>query len=323
MHSSFMHRLFWGIVPIAVGVVFLLNHVGIIDMSLGEFFSTFWPAFLIFFGLQGMLLQNGVFWWNPLLILIGFFFLGRNLNWFSMELSDVMPLVWPVALILFGFSMIFKGKRKRRRTREPYPEDRWNPITPPPMREAPSGPPPAPPAYDELDSPAPSAPHSDSVPPPPRPPHVHEAGWKTHHQEKEHWKAYKHDWKDPRRQDYSRFIGDVHMGNDYWELRPMSISHFIGDTMLDLTKAQIPMGETRIYVSAFIGDVKIFVPNDMSVGIQVSSSCLIGDVKVLDQKREGLFNHMTVETPYYADTDKRVVLVVSCFIGDVRISKVG
>jgi lia operon protein LiaF len=83
------------------------------------------------------------------------------------------------------------------------------------------------------------------------------------------------------------------------------------------------MGETRVYVSSFIGDVKVFVPNDIAVGIKVISSCLIGDVKVLDQKRGGLFNQMSVETPNYADSDKRVVLVVSSFIGDVRITKVG
>ena len=103
----------------------------------------------------------------------------------------------------------------------------------------------------------------------------------------------------------------------------MTISHFIGDTTLDLTKAQIPLGETKVYVSSFIGDVKVFVPNDLSIGIQVVSSCLIGDVKVLDQKRGGMFNQMTVETPHFPDIDKRVVLVVSCFIGDVRVTKVG
>ena len=29
----------------------------------------------------------------------------------------------------------------------------------------------------------------------------------------------------------------------------MNISHFIGDTVLDLTKAQIPAGETRLHIS--------------------------------------------------------------------------
>jgi len=69
--------------------------------------------------------------------------------------------------------------------------------------------------------------------------------------------------------------------------------------------------------------VKVFVPGDANVGIQVVSSSLIGDVRVWEQKRGGLFNSMSVESPYYADADKRVVLVASAFIGDVRVTKVG
>nr|WP_233567690.1 LiaF domain-containing protein [Cohnella faecalis] len=65
------------------------------------------------------------------------------------------------------------------------------------------------------------------------------------------------------------------------------------------------------------------MPNDANIGVQVVSSCLIGDVSILDQKRGGLFNQTTVETLSYQDTEKKVVLVVSSFIGDVRVTKVG
>jgi lia operon protein LiaF len=103
----------------------------------------------------------------------------------------------------------------------------------------------------------------------------------------------------------------------------MNISHFIGDTTLDLTKAQIPVGETRVYVSCFIGDVKVFVPNDPGIGVQVMSSSLIGDVRVWDQQRGGFFNQLSVESPGFSDAEKRVVLIASAFIGDVRVTKVG
>jgi len=49
----------------------------------------------------------------------------------------------------------------------------------------------------------------------------------------------------------------------------------------------------------------------------------MGVVTVLDRKRGGLFNQMNVETPGYADSAKQVVIVVSSFIGDVRVTKVG
>jgi lia operon protein LiaF len=341
MKSSMVHRLCWGLVIVAIGVVFLLNQIGLTTMNIGELFSQFWPVFIILPGLQGLLLQGGrVVWWNFIVIFIGVYFLGRNLGWFVWAFSDMIRLIGPIAIILFGVCMIFQGNRGKSpcKQNDLQQGEQWNPITPPitrvpPAPPMPPGPPPAPPEWDEFDrqnsdfqaqpsyEPAVTAKPSMSEETARQSSNAQYGGWKQKYEHKEWWKA--HDWNSPNRENHSRFIGDVHLGNEYWELRPMNISHFIGDTTLDLTKAQIPVGETRINVSSFIGDVKVYVPNDLGVGIQIISSCLIGDVKVLDQKRGGVFNQISVETPSYADTDKRVVLVVSSFIGDVRVTKVG
>lgn len=335
MHSSIAHRLLWGIVIVTIGVVFLLNQTGAATIDIGYLFSHYWPVFMIVFGLQGLVLQRGsAYWWNLFVVLLGVMFLGRNLGWLTWGFSDMIRFVWPIVIILFGINMIFRGPNQRKRKRQENREQ-WSPITPP-IPSTPPGPPPAPPEWDEFEmeksnaannpvkpvAPPTSTPTSfDDRSPPRTETNAHFYGWKQRREHNNWWKA--HDWSHPHRDNHSRFIGDVDLGNDYWELRPMSISNFIGDTTLDLTKAQIPIGETRIYVSSFIGDVKVYVPNDLGVGLQVVSSCLIGDVKVLDQKRGGLFNQMSVETPSYADADKRVVIVVSSFIGDVRVTKVG
>lgn len=364
MQPSILHRLFWGLVLVAVGIVFLLNQTGAISIDIRYLFSNFWPVIIIFFGLQGLLLQRaGAFMWNSVVVLVGVILLGRNMGWFSWDLGDLFRLIGPVILILFGINMIFRGSRPRR---EPGTEDPrtygWNPVTPPPMPPMPpisptppaspfehQGPPPAPPLSEEPNASFTGTDGADAKPsagavPPTRPPLD---PWRQRHELREEMRRQRHEFRDemrrqrherwnrkhghhhtwwtcdPNSQQHNRFIGDVHIGHDYWELRPMSISHFIGDTTLDLTKAQIPLGETKIYVSCFIGDVKVYVPNDLGIGVQVVSSSLIGDVKVLDRKQGGLFNQMSVETPGYADTDKRVILVVSSFIGDVRITKVG
>lgn len=335
MQSSTVHRMFWGMVVVAVGVVFLLNQIGLITMDIGDLFATYWPVFLILFGLQGLLLQHaGGMWWNSVTVLVGCYFLGKNLDWLQWGFSDFIRILAPIAIILFGINMIFRsnGPAKSKRVEK---DEQWNPINPsiPPM---PPGPPPAPPELDEFEqrnsinlnkksnnqSEASQQFYSQQEDQSGRPNPNRSYDWKHKHghEHKDWWKG--HDWSS-RKDNHSRFIGDIHLGNDYWELRPMNISMFIGDTTLDLTKAHISIGETRIYVSSFIGDVKVFVPNDLGVGLQVVSSSLIGDVKVLDQKRGGLFNQMTVETPRYSDSDKRVVLIVSSFIGDVRVTKVG
>ncbi|WP_228551647.1 cell wall-active antibiotics response protein LiaF [Paenibacillus sp. B01] len=121
----------------------------------------------------------------------------------------------------------------------------------------------------------------------------------------------------------SNFIGDIHLGHDYWDLVPLNISHFIGDTVIDLTRANIAPGETRITVSSFIGDVKVFLPTDCDIGIQVVSSAFIGDSKVLGRKEGGMFRHMDTQSSGYRDNERRIKLVCSTFIGDVRVTKVG
>jgi lia operon protein LiaF len=75
------------------------------------------------------------------------------------------------------------------------------------------------------------------------------------------------------------------MGQNVWELHPINISHFIGNTVLDITKAQIPYGETKIVISAFIGDVKIFVPNDIELEVSVTSTSFLGIIWCLTAKK--------------------------------------
>lgn len=121
----------------------------------------------------------------------------------------------------------------------------------------------------------------------------------------------------------SAFIGDLYMGQEVFSLKPMNISAFIGDTVIDLTKAQIPYGETKIVISSFIGDVKVFVPEDMDLGVTVTTNSFIGDMSLLNQKRGGFLSSAQAETAHYREASKKVRVIVSVFIGDVKVNKVG
>ncbi len=184
---------------------------------------------------------------------------------------------------------------------------------------------------------------------------MHEQNWKQHKQHfKEHirnmkqQKQWHHDqWKNQFKNghssynskydseygaDYgtgadteerSSFIGDVHIGKEYFELKPMNISHFIGDTMLDLTRAQIPYGMTRINISAFIGDVKVFIPSGVEVSFKAEGNSFIGDMDILNRNSDGMMNRLSGETSEPDTTGKRVEITVNVFIGDIRINRVG
>jgi len=362
MQPSFVNRLFWGVVLIGFGLVVLLNQIGLTDIDLGELISVYWPVILIVFGLQGLLLQRS-FWNLLLVLIGVVFLGRTTdwIDWSWQQIFGILgPVALILYGLQMIFKGARPGKRKKE---EPNGRYGWNPVTPPPpRRDVPPGPPPAPPLSDDPNAPfseagaaphygpfdaphygAHDAPHNGPHEPPRYGPHDappfgkgpdpfgFEDNWREEvkrRRERMHHEKH-HGWDDPRwswnhkSAQHHRFIGDIYIGHDYWELKPMNISLFFGDTTLDLTKAQIPVGETKIYVSCFIGDVKVFVPNDPGLGVQVVSSSLIGDVRVWDRKRGGFFNHMSLETPGYRDTDKRIVLVASAFIGDVRVTKVG
>ncbi|MFS0837074.1 cell wall-active antibiotics response protein LiaF [Paenibacillus sp. 1P03SA] len=347
MNGSMWGRLAGGFLLIALGLLFFLKQLGFISLSFREMVSTFWPLFLIYAGLMNVLVnkgrQDGA--WGLILILIGGIFQARNLGWTPYSLGEMFQFLIPVVLILFGIKMIF-GRRSSRRHDSEYGgsrdshghghghgnghwgsdwerklEDKWEEkarkwqekIS---RREARrgrkadwknGG------VYPEAGEPGVSAGYAPPPPPPPPPGgSSYERGPDYH---------YVNSYAPP--QNKSGFIGDVYMGQDYWELTPLNISHFIGDTSLDLTKASIPMGETRINISAFIGDVKVFIPSDLDVEISVTTSSFIGDMNVLERREDGIMRSMNYRTPYYQEGAKKINLHVSMFIGDIVVKKMG
>jgi lia operon protein LiaF len=326
--NGLFNRIVIGLMLVAVGLLFMLNQIGLIThFDYGYIFSTYWPVFIIYFGLAGMFSRRkhewgGSYVWNVFTILVGCFFLLRNLEVEGFTFENISKFIVPVAIILVGVSMMFRSPGRRRRM------DEWGDVPPPPP------PPPPPPAPPRASFDHPMTPHTvgdpaaESVPPfGPDDANLKEGGTPLEHI---HVTDHHHRWEHRHHRmardgvlNRSNFIGDIHLGQDYWQLTPVEVSHFIGDTVIDLTTASIPYGETKIEVSSFIGDVKLYVPNDFDVELAVESNVFIGDIKVLDRREGGLFKHMTLETPGYRDAGKKIRIVANMFIGDVKVQKVG
>ncbi|UHA72347.1 cell wall-active antibiotics response protein LiaF [Paenibacillus sp. 481] len=121
----------------------------------------------------------------------------------------------------------------------------------------------------------------------------------------------------------SSFLGNIQLGKEYWELKPLDVSQFIGDTIIDLTRAQIPYGKTDINISSFIGDVKVFLPYDMDLGLNITTSAVIGEVNVLGEKKEGIGNTGSMTTPHFYETGKKIHISINTLIGTVKVTRVG
>lgn len=307
MNNSLFGRVVGGLVLISIGVLFLLNMTGITDISIGYLFATFWPVFLIIAGL--MHLANGGrhgsnFIGSIVLLAIGGYFLLRNMDIISLDPGSFFKFFLPFMLIVAGVYVMFKPRRKHGKP--PVMKGDYTPPPPPP-------PPPLGPMESPLDAYFGTQEEQKKFGDSPNNYHAGHSG--------STFSSHSHGKVEVMNK--SGFIGDVHVGQDYFQLKPMNISHFIGDTIIDLTKAQIPYGETKINVSSFIGDVKVFIPDDMELGIVATSSAFIGDLKVLSHKEGGFMSSVQVESPYYREARKKVKLVVSVFIGDVKVNMVG
>ncbi len=115
-------------------------------------------------------------------------------------------------------------------------------------------------------------------------------------------------------------IGDIHYTRDQFELHDMTISNGFGDIKIDLSKAIIPEGETVIILQGLIGQINVYVPDDLATSIQANS--LIGDVTLFYQKHKGINQQLHITTPGYKNKPRRVKLVLSVAIGEVKVRAV-
>ncbi len=89
--------LSWGLAIIAIGTILLLGQMGIVSTPYIHKF--FWPAILIFFGVEGLVFCSGPGrFWGSFLTLAGAVLLLNNLGYLHIGWN----MFWPLAIILWG-----------------------------------------------------------------------------------------------------------------------------------------------------------------------------------------------------------------------------
>ena len=100
------HRIFVGVLLIAVGIGFFLDSFIDYDFDWGDW----WPAILIALGVMNVASSR---WVGVLLIVVGAAFLVDTLDIVELDIGDYF---WPLMLVVAGLFVIF-GSRARRRQR--------------------------------------------------------------------------------------------------------------------------------------------------------------------------------------------------------------
>jgi hypothetical protein len=123
----------------------------------------------------------------------------------------------------------------------------------------------------------------------------------------------------PGEEHLGRILGDVRLGRKgAWDFsKDLDIQGIIGDVKIDLRQAQIPEGERRVLLGYLVGGVDVWVPQDLA--ISATGRVLVGGLKMLDRKDEGVFLERTIKSPNYDVATRRVYIEASLLIGNIRI----
>lgn len=100
------HSIFFPLLLVAAGVLFLLANTGTIHDTPWGIVATYWPLLFIVGGLDGLYKRDG--WVGPLVgIGLGTVFLLGNLHYFQLSGLELLLRYWPVLLIAWGLDIAF------------------------------------------------------------------------------------------------------------------------------------------------------------------------------------------------------------------------
>jgi len=116
-----------------------------------------------------------------------------------------------------------------------------------------------------------------------------------------------------------KLLGDVRRYGD-WEVADEEIWIGVGDVRLDMTSADVPVGETRLRVFSFVGDVILLVPED--VGVSVWSMAFVTDARVLGRRRDSFLGSFHLASDNYEAAERKVRLETTSFVANLRVRRV-
>ncbi len=131
-------------------------------------------------------------------------------------------------------------------------------------------------------------------------------------------------WRSTNRQrgmaNEDAFAGTVHYATPGWKLKSGRYAVTFGELKMDLTSAAIDEGEHRLELDAFMGSIVVTLPRD--VGASASGHALLGAVRILGQRAEGVDRTLEAATDGYATAPKRIAIRADVFAGDINIQYV-
>ncbi len=108
-----LSEILFGLLIIAVGAGFLLDALGFIDFS--SLIRAWWPLLIVGLGVVSLLSNPRMYGWPLMIIATGIILQLRELGLIAFNFWGVF---WPIAIIVFGLSILFKQNRSKAQSVE-------------------------------------------------------------------------------------------------------------------------------------------------------------------------------------------------------------
>lgn len=115
----------------------------------------------------------------------------------------------------------------------------------------------------------------------------------------------------------TKLIDSQKRDKEPWLLRSMSLWCVVGEFNLDFSLAIPEEREATLVMQGIIGDIDLFIPEDMAVSVE--SSVMFGQIRVANEEEAGIMNKIHWQSPNYHLAETRMKLMVSYIVGDIDI----
>ncbi len=109
MEPKTRRSIFWPLLLIVIGIVFLLNTLGFIRGDTWELFLRLWPLLFIVGGLDNIFRGRGYIW-GVISLGLGTVFLLANFGYLPWNAFTLLLRFWPLLLIAAGLDLILRGR---------------------------------------------------------------------------------------------------------------------------------------------------------------------------------------------------------------------
>lgn len=101
--------IFFPVILIILGIIFLLNNIGVLTDNVWDNILRLWPVLLIALGIDGVLQRQSIV--GPVFLIgLGLVFLLANYGYLALNVWELVLRLWPILLIAIGLDIVI-GRR--------------------------------------------------------------------------------------------------------------------------------------------------------------------------------------------------------------------